>query len=110
MRLLLDIDRRVVTLGLLALVFGGIIVASLAVDGATAALRADDPVETTFQALIGATVTGVTLVLTLDQLVLSQELGAVSDQQSRMRGAVEFREDVGDLLGETPPAEAAAFL
>ena len=46
-RLLLDIDRRVVTLGPLALVFGGIVVTSLAIDGATAALRADDPVETT---------------------------------------------------------------
>ena len=45
MRLLVDVDRRVVTLGLLAPVLGGIVVASLAVDGATAALRADDPVE-----------------------------------------------------------------
>ena len=110
MRLLLDVDRRVVTLGLLAPVFGGIVVASLAVDGATAALRADDPVETIFQALVGATVAGVTLVLTPNQPVLSQELGAVGGQRSRMRGAVEFREDVGDLLGETPPTEPAASL
>ncbi len=110
MRLLLDVDRWAVALGILALVFGGVVIASLVVDGATAALRADDPVETTFQALIGATVTGVTLVLTLNQLVLSQELGAVGDQRSRMQGAVEFREDVGDLLGETPPAEPSAFL
>ena len=45
MRLPVDIDRRVVTLDLLALVLGNIIVASLAADGATTAPRADDPVE-----------------------------------------------------------------
>ena len=110
MRLLLDADRRLVTAGVLALVFCGLVGASLLVDNAGAALRTDDPVETAFQALIGATATGVTLVLMLNQLVLSQELGAVGDQQTRMEGAMAFREDAADLLGETPPAEPSAFL
>jgi len=110
MRLLLDADRRLVTAGVLALVFCGLVGASLLVDDAGAALRTDDPVETAFQALIGATATGVTLVLMLNQLVLSQELGAVGDQQTRMEGAMAFREDAADLLGETPPAEPSAFL
>jgi len=110
MRLLLDVDRRVLAVGVVALVFLGLVAASVLIEGAAAALLADDPVETAFQALIGATITGVTLVLTLNQLVLSQELGAVDDQQSRMAGAMAFREDVADLLGETPPAEPSAFL
>ncbi len=42
-------------------------------------LTRGDPVETLFQALITGTITAVTLVLTLNQLVLSQELGAVGD-------------------------------
>ena len=50
--------RRLVTAGVLALVFCGLVGASLLVDGAGAALRTDDPVETAFQALIGATATG----------------------------------------------------
>ncbi len=110
MRLLLDADRRLLTVGIVALVFLGIVAASFLFGNAGAALQADDPVETAFQALIGATITGVTLVLTLNQLVLSQELGAVDDQQTRMEGAMSFRDDVADLLGETPPAEPSAFL
>jgi hypothetical protein len=110
MRLLLDADRWLITAGIVALVFVGVVAASFLFEDAGAALQADDPIETAFQALIGATVTGVTLVLTLNQLVLSQELGAVDDQQSRMEGAMSFRADAADILGETPPAEPSAFL
>ena len=110
MYVLLDVDRRIVSLGILVLTFAGVVGASLVIDGAAAALVTDTPVATTFQSLIGATVTGVTLVLTLNQLVLSQELGAVDDQYDRMEGAMTFREEVGNLVGETPPAEPSAFL
>ena len=110
MYVLLNVNREVVSLGILFLTFAGVVGASLVIDGAAAALITDDPIETAFQAFIGATVTGVTLVLTLNQLVLSQELGAVDDQYDRMEGAMDYRADVGDLLGETPPAEPSAFL
>ena len=110
MYIMLNVNRDVVSLGILLLTFAGVVGASLVIDGAAAALITDDPIETAFQAFIGATVTGVTLVLTLNQLVLSQELGAVDDQYDRMEGALDYREDVGDLLGETPPAEPSAFL
>ena len=58
-----------------------------------------------------ATITGVTLVLTLNQLVLSQELGAVGDQRDRMDGAMTFRDDVAAVI-DTPvgPARPAQFL
>ena len=110
MYFLLDLHRLVVTFLILLVVFVGVVGASLVIDDAAAALVTDTPVATTFQSLIGATVTGVTLVLTLNQLVLSQELGAVDDQYDRMEGAMTFREDVGDVIGETPPAEPSAFL
>ncbi|WP_227353370.1 hypothetical protein [Haladaptatus salinisoli] len=71
----------------------------------------DDPVDTTFQGFIGAIITGVTLVVTLNQLVLSQELGPVGDQRTRMEGAMEFRRDVEEVLGlRTAPPEPAAFM
>ncbi|PSQ13980.1 hypothetical protein BRC99_03425 [Halobacteriales archaeon QS_7_69_60] len=110
MYFLLNIHRLVVTFLVLVGVFVGIVGASLVIDGAAVTLVTGDPVATAFQSLIGATVTGVTLVLTLNQLVLSQELGALDDQYDRMEGAMTFREEVGDLIGETPPAEPSAFL
>jgi hypothetical protein len=74
-------------------------------------LTRGDPIETLYQALVTSTVTGVTLVLTLSQLVLSQELGAAGDQRERMEGAMEFRSDVADTVGTAvSPAEPSAFL
>lgn len=56
-------------------------------------------------------ITGVTLVLTVNQLVLSQELGSLADQRDRLRGAMEYRTDVDDFIGEgASPAEPTAFL
>ena len=108
--LLLDADRRHVTAGIVGVVFFALVGISLVVSDAGVALRSGDSVDTAFQALVGATITGVTLVLTLNQLVLSQELGAVGDQRERMDGAVAFQEAVRNLVGETPPAEPSGFL
>jgi hypothetical protein len=110
--LLLDADRRVVAAVLSAVLFAGIVlVGVLHPTPAQTLLTRGDPVETLYQALITSTVTGVTLVLTLSQLVLSQELGAVGDQRDRMEGAMQFRADVADAVG-TPvsPAEPSGFL
>jgi hypothetical protein len=111
LRLLLETDRRVFALGLFAVILVSILFVGIVHPTSATILRTGDPVETLFNALISATITGVTVVLTLNQLVLSQELGAVGDQRERMEGAMEFREDVEDLL-ETPvsPADPSAFL
>ncbi|WP_222919834.1 hypothetical protein [Natrinema sp. SYSU A 869] len=65
-----------------------------------------------FSAFIGAIITGTSIVVTINQLVLSQELGAVGDQRERMQDAMDFRKDIEDSLEKedvTPP-EPAAFL
>ncbi len=86
-------------------------VAGLLLPDAIGALVASDSVDTLFQALLTATITGVTLVLTLNQLVLSQELGAVGDQRERMAGALDFRDDVADSIGApVSPARPSQFL
>ncbi|MDB2236408.1 MULTISPECIES: hypothetical protein [Halorubrum] len=109
--LLLDADRRLVTAVILSLVFLGLVAAGAVLPGAAETLRRGDSVDTLFQGLLTATITGVTLVLTLNQLVLSQELGAVGDQRERMDGAMAFRDDAAAVLGEpVSPAEPAAFL
>lgn len=63
-----------------------------------------------FQAFIGALISGVTLVVTISQLVLSQELGPLDDQRQRMSGSVSFRGDVEDIFDAASPPEPSAFL
>ena len=64
-----------------------------------------------FTAFIGAIITGTSIVVTINQLVLSQELGAVGDQRDRMRQATEFRADIESKLSTaTVSPEPAAFL
>jgi hypothetical protein len=110
--LLLDLNRWVLT----AAVLGGLFVAVVALGTLDPvplreAVSGSDPVETLFQALVTAIVTGVTLVVTINQLVLSQELGAVGDQRERMEGATSFRADAAAAMDEpTAPADPAAFL
>ncbi|MFB6125179.1 MAG: hypothetical protein ABEJ59_04390 [Halanaeroarchaeum sp.] len=108
---LLSADRWAVTGSLALLVFAVLALSGLAVPGAERALRRADSVDTLFQGLLTATITGVTLVLTLNQLVLSQELGAVGDQRERMEEALDFRSDVADVVGAPAgPARPAQFL
>lgn len=110
--LLLGGNRWAVAALPLVLVFGSMVVLGV-LDPVPLrqAIRNSDPVETLFQALVTATVTGVTLVVTINQLVLSQELGAVGDQRQRMEEAMQFRRDVEDELAlPVAPAEPAAFL
>ena len=103
--LYVEAPRAVVAGGLLAVIAG-----TAVLTGATVGLDSGDPVDALFQALVGATVTVVTLVVTLNQLVLSQELGAVGDQRDRMDASTDFRRDVETLVGGIAPADPAAFL
>ncbi len=88
----------------------GAVVGAVVLAGRVGGPLSGDPVETLFQALVGATVTGVTLVVTLNQLVLSQELGAVGDQRERLSAATEFRRDAEDALDGVAPTDPAVFL
>ncbi|QLG29431.1 hypothetical protein HUG10_05950 [Halorarum halophilum] len=64
-----------------------------------------------FSPLISAVITGVTLVVTFTQLVLSQELGPLGDQRDRMNGAIEFRNDVESWLDVSPaPPDPSSFM
>ena len=110
--LLLDANRWLVAAG----ISGGmflvlVIIGQLHPTGTPALFSQGDPIETLFQGLLTAIITGVTLVLTLSQLVLSQELGPVGDQRERMEGAMVFRKDVEDVIEEpVSPVQPSAFL
>ncbi len=66
--------------------------------------------KTIFRAYVSALITGVTLVVTISQLVLSQETGPLGDQRGRMSGAMEFRNEVEEFFGTTSPPEPNVFL
>ncbi|WP_248517569.1 hypothetical protein [Salinarchaeum laminariae] len=110
--LLLGANRWAVAGMVLAVIFVALAV-FVAIDPVplSDAIAASDPTETLFQAMITSIITGVTLVVTINQVVLSQELGAVGDQRDRMQAALAFRDDVADDLDEpVSPPEPSAFL
>ena len=69
-----------------------------------------DPVETAFQGLIGAIITGSTLVVSINQLVLSQEIGPVGEQRARMDTAMDYRQNTDALFGAVSPSKPSTFL
>ena len=108
--LLMELDRRVlVTLILLASFFALVGGSFLGLTPLREVATDQDTIESIFSAFIGAIITGTAIVVTINQLVLSQELGAVGDQYDRMREAKQFRRDVETAIGvsvsSTAPAE-----
>jgi|SRR6056297_3519201 len=98
-----------------ALVAGGIfgtflLVSTVAFPSLQTAIRSADTVETMFSTMIGTVVTGTTLVVTISQLVISQENGPLGDQRQRMSDAMDFRTYATELFEEAPEADPAAFL
>ena len=110
--LLLHASRGWLTVGLLVVTLAGLVgLTQLPGVDLVAAMRDADPSSTLFQALVGSIITGVTIVVTITQLVLSQQLGPLGDQRQRMDGAMDFRERVEELLDvPAAPPEPSAFL
>lgn len=91
-------NRWLVTLVLIAVVFIVLLTIGYLYPTSESAIRGSDSVDTIFQALLSSIIIGVTLVVSLNQFVLSQELGAVYDQLDRMQGAIKFWEDAAEVL------------
>ena len=110
--LLLHASRGWLTVGLVVATLAALVLAAqLPGVDLPGAMGASDPSSTLFQALVGSIITGVTIVVTITQLVLSQELGPLRDQRQRMDGAMDFRQRVEELLGVlAAPPEPSAFL
>ncbi|MDG5817830.1 hypothetical protein [Natronococcus sp. A-GB7] len=110
--LLLNGNRWLVTALLAAFAFVGLLVISqVSPISLRALMGGKEPIHFLFQALVTSLITGVTLVLTINQLVLSQELGAVDDQRGRLEGSLEFHEDVEDVIdAPISPPDPASFL
>lgn len=104
-------NRVLVAATMLAAGYGLLIVLTQVGPGSVSKLFTADPVLSLFTPVVIGVVMGATLVLTFNQLVLSQELGPVGDQYERMIGAMEFRKDVEEAVDRgTSPPEPSAFL
>ncbi len=110
--LLLRVNRWLLTAAILVTVFVVLVGMSLVdLTPLRQIVENQDGLEFLFSAFIGAIITGTSIVVTINQLVLSQELGAVGKQRSRMQESTEFRADVENTIEEdTSPPEPAAFL
>ncbi|WP_049922441.1 hypothetical protein [Halopiger djelfimassiliensis] len=110
--LLLRVNRWVFAGAILAIVFVALVAMSRAeLTPFRRIVEQQDGIEFLFSAFIGAIITGTSIVVTINQLVLSQELGAVGKQRERMHESMQFRRDIEDTIDEdTSPPEPAAFL
>lgn len=107
--ILLNLNRLLLTLILSAGMFGSFLLLG-GFSPFRQFMRNMGPTRYMFQALVGALITGVTLVVTINQLVLSQEIGPLGAQRERMSNSMSFRGDVEDLVGSISPPEPESFL
>ncbi|WP_130499781.1 hypothetical protein [Natrinema hispanicum] len=109
--LLLGANRLHVTAVLTLVVFVGFVAAvTLLPKPLTPQLQTGDTIETMFSTMLSAIITGTTLVVTIGQLVLSQENGPLGDQRDRMENSMDFRDFTEELIGSPSPADPSTFL
>jgi hypothetical protein len=108
---LMRVDRLVLTGVLAFAVFLGFVVGVTVLEPALAEqIRTGDLVDTMFSSMITVIVTGSTLVVSIGQLVISQEDGPLGEQRTRMSNAMDFRDYTAELLDGPTPADPSAFL
>ncbi|MFC4450192.1 hypothetical protein [Halorussus aquaticus] len=107
--LLVEGDRRVVAGGILAAVLLALV--ALFWSFGFAAVRSSSPIYFLFSSLVTGDLTLVTVVLSINQLVLSRELGAPGNLSERVQGAVDYRTNVEDAASvAVSPNSPARFL
>ncbi|MCU4742320.1 hypothetical protein [Natronoglomus mannanivorans] len=108
--LLLGANRLIVT-GVLSASFFVLFMLGAVVDPTLSDMLEERAViESLFASMIGALITGVTLVVTISQLIVSQENGPLGEQRQRMSETMDVREYVTELVGKPAPADPSAFL
>lgn len=109
--LLLGANRWAVVCGLALVIFAAFMLFGVFKPLLLASvMETSDMVETVFSGLVGAIITSTTLVVSINQLVLSQEIGSLGTQRSRMDTTMDFYRNTDELLGTTTPSDPAVFL
>ncbi|WP_101294141.1 hypothetical protein [Halegenticoccus soli] len=109
--LLLRANRLLVSSVLTSTVFVAFVIAVAVLDPPfSRQIESGDMIDTMFSTMITVIVTGTTLVVTIGQLVLSQENGPLGDQRERMSSSMDFRDYTEELIGSPSPADPSEFL
>ncbi|AQL44144.1 hypothetical protein BV210_16140 [Halorientalis sp. IM1011] len=109
--LLLRANRLLVASVLTGAVFVAFVVAVAVLEPPFARqIESGDMIDTMFSTMITVIVTGTTLVVTIGQLVLSQENGPLGDQRERMSSSMDARDFTEELIGSPSPADPSEFL
>jgi hypothetical protein len=108
---LLDANRLGIAAGLSVLVFVSLMLLAVVIyPSLQVGLQRGDTIETGFTTMLSVIVTGATLVVSINQLVLSQENGPLGDQRRRMSNAEDFRTYTQEMLGSTAPSDPSHLL
>ena len=109
---LMEADRWQLTTVLTGSVALGVVAAGVAVPEMFREVVTEDPlIGELFVGFVTTTITAVTLIVSIGQLVLSQELGAVGDQKERMDASISFQQTVESYLPQAvSPAEPSSFM
>ena len=109
--LLLSAERLYVTAVLAVAIFVVFIIAVTVLGPPfQSQIMSSDTIETLFTTMIGAIITTSVVVVTISQLVLSQENGSLGEQRERMENSMDYRTYTRDLIERPLPADPAAFL
>lgn len=109
--LLMGSNRLIVTGVLAAFVFVGFVLAGIFLYPPFDILAAQtDVIDTMFSTMISALITAVTLIVTISQLVISQENGPLGDQRQRMSNTLDYRTYASGLIETTTPSDPSKFL
>ncbi len=108
---LIDGNRWAVAGLLLVVSFLVIMLVGLAFPRSFEAALTTSSIRSLFQSIFLATVTSIALTLTIGQLILSEEMGDLGEQRSRMQDEIQFRKDVQTSMDVgVPPATPTGFL
>ena len=108
--LLIGANRLVVT-GVLSMGFFAVFMLGSLLEPSLSALLLERAViEAIFSSMLTAIITAVTLVVTIGQLIVSQENGPLGEQRQRMSATMDVRSYVTEIVGEPAPADPSAFL
>jgi hypothetical protein len=111
MVVLMEINRLALAAALCLVVFLSYVVTVTVLDPSfVERLKDADTIETIFTTMISVILTGTTLVVSIGQLVLTQETGPLGDQRDRMANAMDFRDFTSELTGEPSATNPDEFL
>lgn len=99
--------RHHVTLVTVVVVFAVVVV--VAVSGLAPFDRVQ-PLYYVYGGLISGNLTVVTVVVAINQLLLSRELYTPDEMEEKIDGVVDYRDDIRAAVGRTPPVEPLGFL